>query len=352
MKIRRIHVRDVGPYRGPHEFNLHDERRDQNQRLVLFSGPNGSGKSSLLRSVANLWDMTGKWLATPEVKPKANTQARTWLRSRVGAVALIINGVPGFTETVGIYFGDDAYFDTIRQGADFWIGELSDKPSGKGRPALIHYGQLGRLDEWSKAHGQLILGRESPAPNLIHLDGEDRRWVRPKSDPGRPIADDPAARWLVGYHPTDDWQGQLEASLVALKALDEHRFHEVLADLNAFLVGKAIRSQPTPTLRFLVDVKDEKGTHNHPLDDLSAGERQVLIQLYLVSRWMQRGGVVLLDEPDLHMHPSLVDQFVARVDAIVNAQDGQLILTSHLPMIWDYVEARGTRIRLGQGGDL
>ena len=78
----------------------------------------------------------------------------------------------------------------------------------------------------------------------------------------------------------------------------------------------------------------------------------MLIQLYLVSRWLQPGGVVLLDEPDLHMHPSLVDQFVARVDAIVKERGGQLILTSHLPMIWEYAEARGTRIRLGQGGEL
>jgi hypothetical protein len=296
--------------------------------------------------------MTGQWLATPEVRPKSNSQARAWLRSRVGAIALVADEAPGFKGRVGIYFGDAAFFETVRPGADFWMGELSETKSGRGRPELIHRGEQTRLEAWSKAYAELVLGKQAETPNLIYLDGEDRRWVRPKGDPGRPIGDDPAQSWLVTYRPSEDWQGQLEASLVALKALDEERYHRVLADLNAFLVGKTIRSQPTPSLRLLVDVKDEAGEHSHPLDDLSSGERQMLIQLYLVSRWLQAGGLVLLDEPDLHMHPSLVDRFIARMHEVVAAKQGQLVLTSHLPMIWDYVEARGVRIRLGQGGDL
>ena len=99
-----------------------------------------------------------------------------------------------------------------------------------------------------------------------------------------------------------------------------------------------------------MDIKDGKGEHTHPLDELSAGERQVLIQLYLISRWLQPGGVVLLDEPDLHLHPSLIPMLLGRVEAIVADRGGQLILTSHLPELWARYETRALRVKLG--GDL
>jgi len=120
--------------------------------------------------------------------------------------------------------------------------------------------------------------------------------------------------------------------------------------INSFLVGKAIRSQPTSRLRLVVDIKDGEGERSHPLDELSAGERQVLIQIYLISRWLQPGGVVLLDEPDLHLHPSLIQMLLGRIEAIVADRKGQLFLTSHLPEVWQRYETAALRVKLG--GDL
>jgi AAA15 family ATPase/GTPase len=93
-------------------------------------------------------------------------------------------------------------------------------------------------------------------------------------------------------------------------------------------------------------VELSSGLVKHTLDDLSAGEHQVLIQLYLVSRFLKPGGVVMIDEPDLHLHPSLVPSFLARLETQVKERNGQLILTSHNPAIWDRYENKALRIQL------
>jgi predicted ATP-dependent endonuclease of OLD family len=57
--------------------------------------------------------------------------------------------------------------------------------------------------------------------------------------------------------------------------------------------------------------------------------------MFMVSRWLQPGGVVLIDEPDLHMHVAWQRQFIHEVEKRVLAKQGQLIITSHSPELWE-----------------
>ena len=117
------------------------------------------------------------------------------------------------------------------------------------------------------------------------------------------MPEDPKQRWLVTYQATEDWKGQLEASLITLKAAQLQKYHATRRDLNRFLQGKEI--DPDIRLgenRLRIKIENSGGRY-HFVDDLSAGEHQVLILIYLLSRWLQPGGVVLIDEPDLYLHP-------------------------------------------------
>ncbi|WP_141008311.1 AAA family ATPase, partial [Shigella sp. FC1967] len=84
----------------------------------------------------------------------------------------------------------------------------------------------------------------------------------------------------------------------------------------------------------------------HTLDEMSSGEHQVLIMLFMVQRWLQLGGVVLIDEPDLHLHPSLVQPLLATLENIIQKKKGQLILTSHATDVWQRYESLGLRYPL------
>jgi hypothetical protein len=291
--------------------------------------------------------MAGHWLTLPGRFSGDRKSSALWL-SRWGASAMILSGVPGVTGKVGVFFGDPAKFEELRSKCDHWIGETKDVREGRGprKRVLIHRGEAWLL-AWAEGFKKLGLNpMEQEVPNVIHLDGEERRWIPPRNGLGEVVADDPGRRWLVNYWPTADWRGQIEASLIALKTLDPERYHGVLYELNAFLKPKQILPVPDQNMRLRVE-PPKGGVHS--LDDLSAGEHQILIQLYLVSRSLMPGGIVMIDEPDLHLHPSLLSLYLTRLEFLVRGRGGQLILTSHNPELWSRYEARGHRIELGGG---
>ena len=366
MKIKSIHLRDAGPLHdyscdlcNTWEGGLHD--------LILISGVNGSGKSTLLRAVAHLWKMTGSWLSAPKNIAKNSTESRKWLQQCRGA-CVILQGVPhvrGYRSSndtcLGIYFGDESFMRELQEKYPdvLWIGEYAystyaiesaermlTRPS---KTKLIH-----REDDWlnnlADEYRQLILAGGFTMPNTIHLDSEERRWVRPTKGLGEIVPDDPKLRWLVNYKPQKEWSGQLEASLIALKTVHEGIYFDVLEVMNAFLRPKELGPLPdAQTLRLPVRVPSQGGDQQHSLDDLSSGEHQILIQLFMVTRWMNPGGIVMIDEPDLHLHPSLLNSFLGQLEKLVKQRKGQLILTSHNPDIWSRYENKGLRIRMGAG---
>jgi predicted ATPase len=183
-------------------------------------------------------------------------------------------------------------------------------------------------------------------PNIIYLDAEERRWIAPKRNLSEPVPDDPTQRWLTRYLVSEHWKGQLEASLITLKTTQLHKYHQVIRDLNSFLTGKEIDPDIKPgDNRLRVKLHSPKGK-SHSLDELSSGERQVLILVYLLSRWLQPGGIVLIDEPDLHIHPTLLNPLLAALEKMVAEREGQLLITSHVTDIWQRYENRGKRIQL------
>ena len=349
MRIRSIHFDQVGPLgrSEPYACKLEDSWRGGLHDMILLSGPNGCGKTTVLRAVAHLWALTGSWLAAQGRRGKSRHSSWRWL-SRWGGVAVILDDVP-LAGSLGLFIGDDAFFEHLdeRYPNLFWISEGRPRIKGQSTEHLkIH--TTSWLPDLSDLYKRLILTNASSMPNMIHLDGEERRWVAPTKGLGEVVADDPQMKWLVGYRANEDWKGQLEASLIAMKTLDEGKYFRVLEDLNSFLKPKQIDPQPdSNTLRLRVFVPGGDSRTEHTLDDLSAGEHQVLIQLYLVSRWLNEGGIVMIDEPDLHLHPSLLNGFLSRLEVLVSERNGQLFLTSHNPELWQRYENKGLRIQLG-----
>jgi AAA15 family ATPase/GTPase len=358
MKIKHLFFHKAGPLKQ-NKISLENDWTGEIESLVLFSGPNGCGKSSLLQTIAMLWDAAGYWLERRKQLP-ARHQANDWLCNLDGAAVVFDQIEPFYHKPIGLYYGDKSWVDKLKSDhKDIqWLGETITKTIDTTRQGenvykikkSLNIPNEDWIEDWSRHRQRMILtGDKVDGPNILWLDAEERRWVKPKRNIGKSLPEPLNLRWLYRYQATEDWKGQLEASLVNLKVTQLQTFHKVIRDLNRFLIGKEIEADIKPgENRLYVKIKNQSG-YRHTLDWLSAGEHQVLILIYSISRWLQPGGVLLIDEPDLHLHPSLLNRLVSRLEHLAGEKNAQLIITSHATVLWQRYDSKGKRIVLGEG---
>ncbi|UUZ55136.1 AAA family ATPase [Massilia sp. H-1] len=59
---------------------------------------------------------------------------------------------------------------------------------------------------------------------------------------------------------------------------------------------------------------------------------------------MVGGSLVLIDEPETHLHPQLISQFMAMLDSILSATDSVAIVATHSPYVVREVPAEQVKI--------
>lgn len=359
MKIVAIYTQSVGPLPDG-EIRFENGWTGEIEPNVLITGPNGCGKSTLLRIVSLLWRAFGHWLGTGKELP-VHDKSYTWFWGRSIDCAVILEAFSQQPKNqIGLFFGSEQFLTLLNEKYPnvCWIGETVTQTEGD-TPETTVFTSSGTLflpeESWwrtlSNQYQRLVLKGPAPMfdmPNLVYLDAEARRWVRPTNNIGELSPDNLSQAWLATYEATDNWQGQLESSLFNMKATMPDEYPEIITTLNLYLTGKRIEVEIHPGQRQRV-LLDSGQTHS--LDVLSSGEHQVLIMLFTIQRWLQPGGVVLIDEPDLHLHPSLISPLLASIEHIVAKKKGQLIITSHATDIWQRYDNMGLRIDLTNSKD-
>lgn len=77
-------------------------------------------------------------------------------------------------------------------------------------------------------------------------------------------------------------------------------------------------------------VETPAGT-THAMDQLSSGEQEVLSLAFFVRRLRSRGGILLIDEPELHLHPALQRSLFAQLEEV--ADRAQVWIVTHSPRL-------------------
>ena len=136
---------------------------------------------------------------------------------------------------------------------------------------------------------------------------------------------------------------ETKTELQTLYREDEARCRELLSSLALFLVGKRVQMEAGAPYVSLED------GGRHSLSGLSAGELRALTLLIRIARSLRPGGILLLDEPEMHLHPAQLLGFLEILERLVLDDEGQVILSSHAPQVWNRYRSLGLCVELGGG---
>lgn len=325
MYINRIILRDVRNFKNL-DITLRNDWTKEHLKSVLFTGPNGSGKSTLLEVVYLVWFGLYAWLK--------ESSLADLIKVKDGLVAIEL--VDFFDEPYWIYtFRNKRPIDTSKSD---YLDFLNNVPqhrqinvygSNRGGDAAIKRHINEQLDKLLVG----VSGAES-MPNIVYLTAEERSIAVP--DDKIEIQPENFYKWLVTYNPqTTRWQETLEGMIAHHTVRNPDQVAGVIKAANKFLVDKEIFLDVN-SLKLMVHIGDTQ----HHYTELSSGEKQALLLLFMVTRWLMPGGIVLIDEPDLYLHVSLQRSLIRRLEEIVAEKNGQLIVTSHSPTMWENFNLR------------
>jgi predicted ATPase len=193
-------------------------------------------------------------------------------------------------------------------------------------------------------------------PNLLYFEPDNRQLLAPQDelDLARDLQDPAIFNWIARYEPANRRARHLSSMLYRMQVTDPAGLNTILEDINTYLRAKRIEGfAPSGDLEVTIAPPTAQGAAiKHLIYELSSGERQVFIFVAMLHRWLREGGLVLIDEPDLHLHPSLRGALLSRLQRIVMKQQGQLFITSQSERLWKDYRRPAERIELGEQAEV
>lgn len=323
MRIKSLRLRN---FQGIQNFELQNL---ETSPLIVLSGRNGTGKSTALLAISLLWEIpkdfnpysfVGPWDSKAEIEMSLRLTEEE--RSLLGLIVHETRGQEGTCpEILRLGIALTEYEQPEHLESNIWIDTIRSKRfrslNSFARLTMIpaersvSRSNLGSLDPDSLSSDSAENIRTRAIESMIN------QW---DSFSLSSIPDYLAAIDYSDLISRRNEEGQREIEIT--------QYDEIVA---SFLeaTGKHIER---PTLsregRFAIFV-DALNGNRHTIGQLSSGELHALALMYMARRLASSGGILLVDEPEQHLHPSLQTTIL---EMIRDSNEGaQLWLSTHSP---------------------
>jgi len=321
VRIAEVEIRN---FRGLRSFSL---RSVAGEPLLVMSGSNGAGKSLVLEAIfiasnvaATGWPgnqaaAIGPWDASAVIRlVLALTGDEQRILDEIAPTSgLVIPGpVPSHIEV-----RVEVQPRGVSSVADVWTQLLFQIARNAGHTfSVVDYLPADRL----------IPRGEAPQVAADVLSEQQRQMLRQQAIQSAFVNHQPMT--LAGIQPVLATLDYLDL-LQQRSGEDEGTEFDILTSAFERATGKSI---PRPVLDrgsatgTRIGVRTPAGIE-HGLDELSSGEQSVLGLMFYVRRLSSAGGLLLIDEPELHLHPSLQPTLLQALDDV--ADRAQIWIVTH-----------------------
>jgi energy-coupling factor transporter ATP-binding protein EcfA2 len=336
MRIREIAFKDFRCFRGERRISFVDPVTDTVRPVTVLAGSNGSGKTTLLDSIEALL----AFFLDPH-DPRDLVYETQWNGSIGLVVEFSADDLPPSDRPSGVFDGGkpkvvtvfagrkDLALDYEQSGA---VGSFVREEAPEGNWVVTQY-------ESSLAHAlRRAVSREhrkeaAVGGGLLYFP-HDRRLAVTR---GGPIESPPEKReWLFRFSPSDKWQGSLEHLWVWQNYLDLEGDLQERQNLVPFVesVETVLGQDRRITIsKGRVQVPVGWGQDGERpqvrLDQLPSGEQQVLLLFGELARRRRRGAVIMIDEIENSLHPTLQRLVMWNLHRIAREWDAQVIVATH-----------------------
>jgi len=295
----------------------------ENLPVVLISGKNGTGKTLLIEALVALWngrvnlpDMVGPWgdklsIALEIVlDPEEHSAVDDWHSRERGYPAPNANSYR-YAVAANRLSNSATIVET-----NSVVETLRNRNFRREHPfAAIDYVAAGRQFA-SGASSVVDLGLLNPDRKLAEVEQMQDQVLMYKT--GMQMPD------VGSYLLSLDYQ----RFLAQRQQVEAPEDYQIIANAFESATGKRIlqpRFDPS-TQTSAIKVQLPSGPA-HGLDDLSNGEKEMLALMYFVRRLTAAGGILVLDEPERHLHPSLQVALFEVMHELANR--AQVIVVTH-----------------------
>ena len=124
-------------------------------------------------------------------------------------------------------------------------------------------------------------------------------------------------------------------SLVMMGGDRKQTIQEFENIFQGILKGRSIHSIGVNDIGLLsVQVRESDSGRIYEIDSMSSGEKGLLLTFLLISKTVVPGGIVLLDEPELHLNPAVCRELLDfMIDTYAKPKRLQFVVCSHSPEI-------------------